>query len=170
MEEVVLVYPERDGAIRAKVLVLPGLVIEAPDRALVEHLARSALALRRPGSEPAFIDVSPKASSRVKPIQFTIVLRPHEDGSVEATVPAIPGLAVSGPDRDRALDLTRCAIAEAIENGNMAVTEISAPVESTKNPWLATADIFADDPTWDEFVADMKAARARDNARTFDDD
>jgi hypothetical protein len=103
-------------------------------------------------------------------MQFTILLRPQEDGSVEETVPAIPGLAVSGRDHDRALDLARCAIAEAIESGEVAVIEVPAPTEPTKNSWLATAGIFADDPTWDEFVAEMKAARAEMNARTFDYD
>ena len=103
MEEAVLLYPERDGVVRAKVPVLRGLVIESPDRELVQHLAGCAIARARPGSVPVFIDVSPEA---------------------------------------------------AIE----------------PNPWLDTAGIFADDPTWDEFVAEMKAARARDNARTFDDE
>jgi hypothetical protein len=77
---------------------------------------------------------------------------------------------VSGRDRDRALDLARCAIAEAIDKGEVAVIDVPSPVEPTKNSWIATAGIFADDPTWDEFIAEMKANRARDNARTFDDD
>lgn len=103
-------------------------------------------------------------------MQFLIILRPLEDGTVEARVPAIPGLAVSGRDRDRALDLARCAITEAIDGGEAVVIDVPAPIEHTKNSWIATAGVFADDPTWDEFIAEMKAARARDNARTFDDD
>jgi hypothetical protein len=103
MEEAVLLYPERDGIYRAKVPAVRGLVIESPDRELVQHLAACAIARARPGSVPVFIDVSPEAA--VEP-----------------------------------------------------------------NPWLDTAGIFADDPTWDEFVAEMKAARARDNARVFDDE
>ena len=102
-EEAVLLYPERDGVFRARVPVLRGLLIESPDRELVKHLASCALAQRRPGSEPAFIDVAPEAA--VDP-----------------------------------------------------------------NPWLDAAGMFADDPTWDEFITEMKAARARDNARTFDDE
>jgi hypothetical protein len=101
-EEAVLMYPERDGVFRAKVPVVRGLVIEAPDRDLVQHLAGCAVARSRPGSTPVFIDVSPEAA--VEP-----------------------------------------------------------------NPWLDQAGIFADDPNWDEFVAEMKAARARDNARIFDE-
>ena len=102
-EEAVLRYPERDGAFRAKVPVLRGLVIESPDRELVQYLARCAIARCRPGSEPVFIDVAPEAA--VEP-----------------------------------------------------------------NPWLDMAGIFADDPTWDEFMAEMKAIRARENARTFADE
>jgi hypothetical protein len=92
-------------------------------------------------------------------MQFTIVLHPQPDGSVEATVPAIPGLAVSGRDRERALDLARCAIAEALDKGEVAVIEVSAPVESTKNPWVATAGMFADDPTLEPMLEEIYAAR-----------
>jgi hypothetical protein len=102
-EEPVLLYPERAGAFRAKVPVLRGLVIESPARELVMHLASCAIARRRPGSKPVFVDVAP-------------------DAAVEP------------------------------------------------NPWLDSAGIFADDPTWDEFVAEMNAARARDNARTLNDE
>jgi hypothetical protein len=103
MEEAVLLYPERDGIYRAKVPVVRGLVIESPDRDLVQHLAACAIARARPGSVPVFIDVSPEAA--VEP-----------------------------------------------------------------NPLLDTIGIFADDPTWDDFIAELKAIRAQENARTFDDE
>src|SRR5262245_30388285 len=102
-EAVVLLYPQREGTIRAKVPVIGGLVIEAIDLDLVQHLARCAIARCRPGSEAVFIDVSPEAD--VEP-----------------------------------------------------------------NPWLDMAGVFADDPTGDDFIAEMKAARARDNTRTFADE
>lgn len=92
-------------------------------------------------------------------MQFTIILRPQEDGTVTATVPAIPGLAVSGRDRDGVLDLARCAIAEAIDKGQLAVIDVPAPVEATKNPWIATAGMFADDPTLEPMLEEIYAAR-----------
>ncbi len=102
-EEAVLLYARPDGVCRAKAPVLRWLVIEAPDRDLVRHLARCAIMRPRPGSEPVFIDVSPEAD--VEP-----------------------------------------------------------------NPWLDKLGIFTDDPTWDDFIAEMKAARAEANARTSDDE
>jgi hypothetical protein len=94
-EAAVLLYPPRDGVIRAKVPVIRGLVISSPDREMVQHLAVCALAKRRPGWKPVFIDVSPEAA--VEP-----------------------------------------------------------------NPALDMAGIFADDPTWDEFQEEIRAARERD--------
>jgi hypothetical protein len=58
---------EERGIVRAKVPVLRGLVIEAPDRELVEHLARCAIVRSRPGSEAVFIDVSPEAAVEPNP-------------------------------------------------------------------------------------------------------
>lgn len=66
-EEAVLLYAQPDGVCRAKVPVLRGLIIEAPDRELVQHLARCAIIRSRPGSEPVFIDVSPEAAVEPNP-------------------------------------------------------------------------------------------------------
>lgn len=101
-------------------------------------------------------------------MQFTIILKPQPDGAVRATVPAIPGLTVSGGDRERALDLARLAIADALDSGEVAVIDVPAVVRNTQNSWVATAGIFKDDPTWDEFMAEIKAARAREDAAMLD--
>lgn len=92
-------------------------------------------------------------------MQFTVSLKSQPDGSVQATVPAIPGVSVVGARRQQALDLARIAIGEALDAGEVAVIDVAATIERTQNSWIATAGIFKDDPTWDEFMADIKAAR-----------
>jgi hypothetical protein len=66
-EAAVFLYPPQDGIVRAKIPVIRGLVISAPDRGLVEHLASCALAERRPGVKAVFIDVSPEAAVEPNP-------------------------------------------------------------------------------------------------------
>ncbi|MGH2602420.1 MAG: hypothetical protein ACRDJ9_23920, partial [Dehalococcoidia bacterium] len=63
-----------------------------------------------------------------------------------------------------------CAIARLRPKSRPVFIDVSPEAAVEPNPWLDTAGIFADDPTWDEFIAEMKAARARENARTFDDE
>lgn len=139
--------------------------IFADDPTLEPMLEEIYAARDRDDEAWAFPGLSPERASvgeeqrEVKPMQFTIILRPQEDGTVEATVPAIPGLAVSGRDRDRALDLARCAIIEAIDNGEVVVIDVPSPVETTKNPWVATAGMFADDPTLEPMLKEIYAAR-----------
>jgi hypothetical protein len=37
--------------------------------------------------------------------------------------------------------------------------EVEMPEEKAVNPWLATAGIFADDPTWEDFLQRMAEYR-----------
>lgn len=92
-------------------------------------------------------------------MEFAVVLLPQQDGSVEPTVPAIPDLSMIGRDRERALDLVRCAIAERLDKGDLVVIEVPATIEATQNPWVATAGMFADDPTLEPMLKEIYAAR-----------
>lgn len=103
-------------------------------------------------------------------MQFTILLRPQPDGSFQATVPAIPEVMASGASREEALTAAQCAIKDALVGTEVATVDVSVDGEAVRNPWLETAGMFADDETWDEFIAEMQAARAREDAHLHDDE
>jgi predicted RNase H-like HicB family nuclease len=94
-------------------------------------------------------------------VQFAVVLRPQPNGSLQAIVPAVPGVIAYGSNREEALDAARCAIKEALAAGEIVTIDVPLDGEPVRNPWLETAGMFADDETWDDFIAEMRAARAR---------
>lgn len=103
-------------------------------------------------------------------MQFTVILRPQPDGSFQAFVPAIPGIVASGATREEALTAVQCAIKHALAGAEVANVDVLLDGETVRNPWLETAGMFADDETWDQFIAEMRAARAREDAHLRDDE
>ncbi len=93
-------------------------------------------------------------------MQLAVLIRSQPDGSVHARVPAIPRLEVTAPTREQAVAAVRCAVAETHPSTELVLLDVP---EGPPNPWLETAGMFADDPTFDEFVKEMRAARERED-------
>jgi hypothetical protein len=102
--------------------------------------------------------------------EAVVLLYPPQEGVIRAKVPGIRGLVISSPDRELVQHLAVCAITKRWPESKPVFVDVSPAAAVEPNPWLDMAGIFADDPTWDDFVAEMKAARALENARTFDDE
>jgi predicted RNase H-like HicB family nuclease len=99
-------------------------------------------------------------------MRFMVILRPEASGRVAAVVPALPGVAASGDDRESALHAITRAVEDALGGGEVVTVEASVGRAAAANPWTSIAGAYADDPTWDEFIAAMRAARTLDEGRT----
>ena len=77
-------------------------------------------------------------------------------------MPGIWGLVISSPDRELVLHLASCAVARSRSNGKPVFIDVSPEAAVEPNPWLDSAGMFADDPTFDEFLEEIRAARERD--------
>jgi hypothetical protein len=82
---------------------------------------------------------------------------------IRAKVPGIRRLVISSPDRELVQHFAGCAVARWRPKSRPVFIDVSSEAAVEPNPALDLVGIFADDPTWDEFVAEMKAARARDD-------
>jgi hypothetical protein len=102
--------------------------------------------------------------------EVAVLLYPPQDGVIRAKVPGIRGLVISSPDRELVQHLAGCAIARRWPESKPVFIDVSPEATVEPNPWLDMLGIFADDPSWDEFIAEMKAARDLENARTFNDE
>lgn len=100
-------------------------------------------------------------------MKFAVLLQPQSDGSVRAIVPAIPRLFVPRSGRLEALEAARCALLDTITESELVQVDVPEAV-AKRNPWLEDFGIFKDDPMWNEFVAEMSAARERDRAAISD--
>lgn len=78
-----------------------------------------------------------------------------------------PDKAVHGNTEQEALEGVRALIRDLIDQTQFVKVEIDVPEQVSDNPWLARAGLFADDPTWDDFLASMAEYRRQiDEERT----
>ena len=90
--------------------------------------------------------------------RYAVVIQEQADGQYQATVPLLPGVTRVGQTRAATLQAIREAIVAAragIEVVYVDIEESAAP----SNPWLATAGLFADDPTLEPMLGDIYAER-----------
>jgi hypothetical protein len=88
-----------------------------------------------------------------------VLLYPPQDGVIRARVPVIRGLVISSPDRELVQHLASCAIARLRPKSRPVFIDVSPEAAVEPNPWLDTAGIFADDPTLEEMLQEIYAAR-----------
>lgn len=98
------------------------------------------------------------SESRVR-MKLAVLVRPLPDGTFQARVPLIPGLAVSAPRREQALSAIRCAVSETDPATEFVIIDVPIGPDGQPDPWLEMAGIFAGDPTIDDMLRETYAAR-----------
>jgi len=83
-----------------------------------------------------------------------IVLKQAENGYVARPV-LWPDSVVHGATEQEALQRVRALIRDLLSRTQFVQVEVDIPEHQLDNPWLAKAGMFADDPTWDDFLRAM---------------
>ena len=92
-------------------------------------------------------------------MRYTLFLRPRGDGTYHGSVPAMPGVAEVGDTREATIEALERAIRTTLETAEYVSIELPDRPTVEANPWLATAGIFADDPTLEPMLREIYAAR-----------
>lgn len=90
-------------------------------------------------------------------MRYAILLQQRPDGTFQASVPVIPGLTRVGSNRDETLQSIQQAIAATLTTAEFVYLDL--PDTVAENPWLATAGMFADDPTLEPMLQDIYTER-----------
>jgi predicted RNase H-like HicB family nuclease len=96
-------------------------------------------------------------------MQYTVLVRRQPAGGYRAIAPAAPGCTGKGRTRREALEHLKVAIEAWLLETEITTINIVTPTGQEKaeqNPWLATAGIFANDPTLEAMLDEIYAARA----------
>lgn len=98
--------------------------------------------------------------------QYQVLVRSQSDGLFTAAVLGIADCVAEGRTREEAIANAKRALVERLARGELvtieledAVTETEAARQATSNVWREEAGRFRDDPTFDEFLAEMQAER-----------
>jgi len=92
-------------------------------------------------------------------MRYTILLHQRADGKYQASVPLMPELSRVGETRDETLRAIEQALIAALATTEVDYLDLPALPADHDHPWLATAGIFADDPTLEPMLADIYRAR-----------
>ncbi len=94
-------------------------------------------------------------------MQYTVLLHRYSDGNYEAVAPAVPGCTGKGSTRDEALTQLGDTLRDWLGQTEITSTDVDLPKseENRQNPWLATAGMFADDPTLEPMVREIYSLR-----------
>lgn len=93
---------------------------------------------------------------------YDILIQPQPEGTYQATVLGWPDLSVFGDTEQLVIDYIQQEIRVRLAQSKIVQIDI-APEETinplTEHPWAPFIGMWADDPTYDDFLAEMAAYR-----------
>ncbi|BDA73625.1 hypothetical protein RIVM261_038850 [Rivularia sp. IAM M-261] len=98
-------------------------------------------------------------------MQYQVFVQNNPDKKFTASVVGIPNCSVEGSTKEEAIELARAAIEKQLANGDLITIEVNkVPKHLENDPLIKNIGIFADDPTFDDFLAEIAAYRQQVDA------
>ena len=94
---------------------------------------------------------------------YDVLARKHPQGGYVATALRWPEVVAEAATQTEALDRIREAIAVLVAQGEVVQVEVPLPLAAIPAPYTETFGMFRHDPTFDKFVAAVKAYRRKRN-------
>jgi predicted RNase H-like HicB family nuclease len=95
---------------------------------------------------------------------YRVFLQQTAEDGYKATLLAFPDCVAVGKTRDEALAKLKAALDVRLSQGEIVTVEVGTP----EHPWRKGAGMFIDDPTYDDFMAEIEAYRREvDEAKLY---
>jgi predicted RNase H-like HicB family nuclease len=93
-------------------------------------------------------------------MQYQVLVESKGQNIFMASVIGVPDCFAEGSTEAEAVSKAKAALRSRLAQGKVVTIEMEEPVKKlTGNPWLDSAGVFKDDPTYDEFLAEIAAYR-----------
>jgi predicted RNase H-like HicB family nuclease len=102
-------------------------------------------------------------------MQYQVFVQSHTVNHFVASVVGIPNLSVEGTTEAEAIAKVKTALENQLMTGKFVTVEVDTP-SSENDPWIKHMGIFADDPTFDDFLAEIQAYRSQADAQGLKND
>jgi predicted RNase H-like HicB family nuclease len=86
---------------------------------------------------------------------YQVLLQHLADDGYKATALAVPECIAVGKTRDEALGNLKAVLTARLAEGEILTVEVGEP----EHAWLKWSGVFKDDPTFDDFLAEVEAYR-----------
>ncbi|MFQ4145988.1 type II toxin-antitoxin system HicB family antitoxin [Chlorogloeopsis sp. ULAP02] len=93
-------------------------------------------------------------------MQYQVLVQSYSENKFIASVVGIPNSTVEGGTREEAIALAKAALESQLASGELVTIEVGKEhSQQQTDPWLKHMGIFASDPTFDDFLAEVAAYR-----------
>jgi predicted RNase H-like HicB family nuclease len=93
-------------------------------------------------------------------MQYQVLVENRADGLFSATVVSVPDCVAEGTTQEEALTNAKAILKERLAKGVLFTIELEEPpAKATPNPWLEVHGSLRDDPTFDDFMAEITGYR-----------
>ncbi len=97
-------------------------------------------------------------------MEYHILVEKQPSNGFIATALGWPDCVGAGETKDEAVGKVRAAVAERLARGEILRVQIEEPpAAKSADPWEAMIGSCVDDPTWDEFQAELRRIRVEAN-------
>lgn len=101
-------------------------------------------------------------------VLINVIVKQKADGRTVAIVPGLPELQVEASDRTTALTQIQQRLETHLADAEIVSLSVKLPSTEQKNPWLAMAGIFKDDPQFEQMLSAIKNYRQEIDKSTED--
>jgi predicted RNase H-like HicB family nuclease len=93
-------------------------------------------------------------------MQYQVFIQSRSDKKFIASIVGIPNCIVEGDTKEEAITRVKGALEQQLKNGELITIDMDISRSKQEiDPWIEHMGIFADDPTFDDFQAEMAAYR-----------
>jgi predicted RNase H-like HicB family nuclease len=95
-------------------------------------------------------------------MQYQVFVQNPTDRTFMASVVGLPNLTANGITEQEAIDRLKSILDAQFKNGKLVTIDIDVPSDQSpepSDPWIANMGIFQDDPTFDDFLAEVNTYR-----------
>ncbi|MBW4570926.1 MAG: type II toxin-antitoxin system HicB family antitoxin [Tolypothrix carrinoi HA7290-LM1] len=98
-------------------------------------------------------------------MQYQVFIQSQSEQSFIASVVGMPNLTVEGRTEKEAIALAKAALESQLATGKFVTIEVNPILQPIRTvPQMKYAGIFADDPTFDDFMEKLAVIRKQANA------
>jgi predicted RNase H-like HicB family nuclease len=95
-------------------------------------------------------------------MQYQVFVKNPAESEFMASVVGLPNVTANGITEKEAIDKLKVILDAQFRNGKLVTIDIDIPstvTEERNDPWIDNMGIFQDDPTFDEFLAEVNSYR-----------
>lgn len=103
-------------------------------------------------------------------MQYQVFVRSRPDRKFIASIVGIPDSTVEGSTKEEAIAKAKDALKQQLASGELVTINVDAEsLMKEVDPWIEHIGIFADDPTFDDFLAEVAAYRQQVDAQAVEE-